>query len=374
MDFAGERFDPAATARVNGQSRAVQFVSPTAVRVQLSPSDVAVAGTTNVVVINPGGIESAPAALPVLSSVASLTQVALVSLANRDVVYDSVRKVFYVSVRGSVANRGNTVTRVTATGEIQASVSVGKEPGKMAISDDGQFLYVALTGEPGVARVDLATFTRDIVFQLGTDEINGAPLYAEDLVVVPRNAHRVVVARRNTCCSPHADGVALFIDGVKAPVATPGHLGSNRITTAGAVDRVYGVNTEGGGGMYRLLVSDDGVRIESFAALFMCCEIASGGGRIYTDAGIIADARTMTQVGTLSATGLVRPDPGSGRIHVLVGSRILTFNNASLSQIAAPFTLALISGLNAFVRWGTDGLALGGGDYVVILRGELAGP
>jgi hypothetical protein len=326
------------------------------------------------VLINPGAIESAPVPLPVLSSSANLTQIAAVSLTNRDVVYDSLRNVFYASVPGSVPTRGNTVTRISATGQIQASVSVGKDPGKLAISDDGQYLYVALTGEPGIARVNLGTFATDFVFQLGTGSLGG-PLYAEDLAVVPGNAHRVVVALRNLCCSPRHEGVALFVDGVRAPVATPGHLGSNRITFASVADRVYGVNTEGAGGMYRLLLSDDGLRIDSFFSLAACCEIASAGGRIYTDNGVILDVRTMTQVGAASASGWVRPDPARGRIHFLSTSSIVTIGSASLLPIATPFTNPFIqTGLTALVRWGTDGLAAGGGSFIVILRGDLAGP
>ena len=42
-----------------------------------------------------------------------------------------------------------------ATGTVQARIQVGAEPGPLAMSDDGKYLYVGLTRDGAVRRVDL---------------------------------------------------------------------------------------------------------------------------------------------------------------------------------------------------------------------------
>src|SRR5205807_1842585 len=90
-----------------------------------------------------------------------------ISLLTRDLVYDRRRGKIYASVPsqgGAVPPRsgapGNTVTVIDPiTATIGPSIFVGSEPGKLALSDDGRYLYVALDGAAAVRRIDLDTQT-----------------------------------------------------------------------------------------------------------------------------------------------------------------------------------------------------------------------
>ena len=96
----------------------------------------------------------------------------------------------------------------------------GQRAGEIAISDDGQFLYVALDGAAAVRRVSLATLTADLQFGLGADQFFG-PFYVDDIAVLPGSPHSVAVSRRNVGFSPRHEGVAIYDSGVQRPTTTP---------------------------------------------------------------------------------------------------------------------------------------------------------
>jgi hypothetical protein len=102
-------------------------------------------------------------------------------------------------------------------------------------------------------------------------------------------------------------------------------------------------------------------------------DIESGGGFAYSTAGNVVSMGSFTLVGTLPASGPVAPDAVRGRVHVLVGgTEIRTFHYASLQPLGTAAVAG--SGLGQLIQWGSDGLALGRGDRIVILRGSLIGP
>jgi DNA-binding beta-propeller fold protein YncE len=79
-----------------------------------------------------------------------------VRLETADIVYDPGRDRIYASIPGSALSGPNRVVRINpATGAVEAGVNVLTNPGKLAISDDGQFLYVAVTNGTAVQRITL---------------------------------------------------------------------------------------------------------------------------------------------------------------------------------------------------------------------------
>lgn len=163
-----------------------------------------------------------------------------------------------------------------ATGAIGAPIPVGSRPNKLAISSDGQFLYVGLDGVGAVQRIVVPTRTPDLQFSLGSDPIFGRRT-AEDIAVLPGRPHSVAVSHMNVGVSPRHAGVGIHDDGVERPVETSRHLATiNSIAFAGSVDRLYGLDNETTGfGFYRMTVGA---------------------------AGITADDRTIQGIGEGSAT------------------------------------------------------------------------
>src|SRR5262245_29634822 len=73
------------------------------------------------------------------------------SLPTNDIVFDPVSQRIYASVPSRAGSNGNSITVVNPElGTIGPSVFIGSEPGKLAVSGDGQFLYVALAGSAAI--------------------------------------------------------------------------------------------------------------------------------------------------------------------------------------------------------------------------------
>lgn len=101
---------------------------------------------------------------------------------------------------------------------------MGSEPNKLAISDDGKYLYTGLDGSAAVRRVNIPAKAAEIQFSLGSGLCG--QFLAEDIVVLKNNPNSVAISKRNTGCSPRHEGVAIYDDGVQRPTMTPGHTGS----------------------------------------------------------------------------------------------------------------------------------------------------
>lgn len=375
LTVTGAGFTSGSILQWNGQPRPTQFLNATTLTASVTAADVAPAGTAYITVVNPSTSQSSnTASLPILPATPGLGVTAVVQLKNNHLVYDATRNVFYASVPSSVPGRGNTITKIATDGTILSSLLVGSEPTRMAISDDGAFLYVVMSGSPTVVRVQLALFLKDIEFPLGEGYFG--PLFGEDIEVLPGLSRSVVVSRRNTCCSPRHEGVAIFDDGVMRPMTTQGHTGSNRLTRSTTADVVYGYNNESSEiGFRRILVTPSGLQEDVVRSLFSGADIEHDGGRVYATSGAVVDPQSMTLVGSAQPQPAlaVRPDAAHGRIHYLGSGEIQTYHYTGLTLLGSSSDFAL-SGLAALVRWGTDGLAAGGGSSIVILRGSLVGP
>ena len=80
----------------------------------------------------------------------------VLNLPTSDLVYDPFRKKILAGVLGSaVTNKQSVAVIDPLTGKASSSIPLGSEPGKLALSEDGHYLYVALMSTGGVGRIDL---------------------------------------------------------------------------------------------------------------------------------------------------------------------------------------------------------------------------
>lgn len=372
----GSNFLVGATVQWNGEDRATTRLSASSLQADIPSSDITQAGTAQLTVLNPGesGV-SAPFATPILPASPTIGTPVTVALPTNDIAYDRTRGTIWASVPGSDAQRGNTVTAIDpTTGVIGASISVGSEPGPLAISDDGTYLYVGLAGAPLVVRVNLATGARDLDIDMGTGSLGD--LRAEDLVVLPGSPRTLAVSRRNTCCSPRHEGVAIYDDGTRRSLTTQGHTGSDRITRTASAARLFGYNNETTEyGARTIAVTAAGLVEESVRGGVIAgfgVDIKYDGGLVYATTGALVDPETIALVGSFPTGGLVEPDVGNGRVHFFAGTTLRTYHYRSFAFIG----LAEVSdaaGSGTLIRWGNDGLAFRTTSKIVLVRGTLVG-
>ncbi len=296
-----------------------------------------------------------------------------VSLATNDIIYDSARGKIYASIPGSAGSLGNTITSIDpVSGATITSVYVGSEPGKLAISDDDQFLYVALNGSAAVRRVTLSTMTPDIQFSLGSDSFNG-PKYAEDMVVLPGYPHSVAVSTEFLGVSPSFAGVAVYDDSVQRSVTidqfiTTGHC-IDAITSSGTATMLYGYNNETTEyGFYRMNINSSGISIADETGSLISgfgIDIAFGGGLVYATTGQVVNPSGTTPIltGTFSGVSFakaVAPDSILGKTFFLFDGSPYTvsaFDQSTFRPLGSLSIQGNSGTSSSLIRWGTNGLA-----------------
>ncbi len=302
-------------------------------------------------------------------TVAQSTQnVRAINLAANDLVYDPVSKKIYVSVPSSAGTRGNSITVVDPEkGTIEGSIFIGSEPNKLALSDNGQYLYVGLDGAASIRRFNLKTLTPEIQFPVGSDSFLG-PFYVEDMVVRPGNPEEIAVSMRNQGFSPKHAGVAMFVNGVKKKDVTPGHTGSNVIKFGTSPNWLYGYNNETSDfGFRRMTINGDGIKIVDSSPNLISgygSDIRAEGGWVYSNGGRVIDPISKSLMGTysgLQGSSIVIPDPTVGRTFFLTATntavKLSAYNQETFIPLSSVDVVSNSYTPRNGIRWGKDNIA-----------------
>src|SRR5262249_690477 len=218
-------------------------------------------------------------------------------------------------------------------------------------------------GGRGGGRVGVGGGEVGVSFALGIGQFG--PMYAEDLQVAPGNPNAIAVARDFQGVSPRAAGVAIYVDGVQLPIATPSHIGSNSIAFSATPDRLYGYDNESTDFGFRRMNVDygSGVTIQDVTGGLIGAfnvTIKFEAGRVYSTNGRVIDPEPTTGppqlVGTYPGTGFassVVPDSLADRTYFLSGNQLLVYGQDTFTTPLESFTLPASGG--SLIRWGDNG-------------------
>jgi trimeric autotransporter adhesin len=211
-------FNASSVVEWNGSPRPSYLYANGQLQVQITASDVSTPGNVQVTVTNagPGGGTSNVAEFQVLYQPVVVNQV------TNDIIWDPLNQVMYISVPSTASSHANQVCVLNPATAAISNCQTGNEPDALAISDDSQFLYVAMDGANSVQRFILPGLTPDIGYSLGTEPGTGTPYYALDLQVAPGAPHTTAVSL-GTDTDPHATGgITIFDDSTPRPTSAPG--------------------------------------------------------------------------------------------------------------------------------------------------------
>lgn len=316
-----------------------------------------------------------------------------------NLAYDNVSRKLYASLAGA---QGRIATIDPVTGSVTQSPVIGDEPDHLAISDDGQFLYVSIDNENAVKRLTLPALTTDLTFPL----TNMAPvthpgeyLCGKDMKVVPGNARTIVIpiARHliapRSCTFSEPDGVAVYQDGLKLPNTWTGFPFVHLLEFSDSPSVLFGAGTFSPGSLSRLSVTASGLSLidSSTLASWPGRDFTFLNGLIYSASGQVINATTYAVIGSFTNTGAftLRPDANSKRLFAVtaLGSdySVATIQAFDLNTLSLNGSLDIPSlattaipqypPYTSLVRWGSDGLAFRtSSDEIVIVRSPLVGP
>jgi uncharacterized repeat protein (TIGR01451 family) len=301
-------------------------------------------------------------------------------LATNDIVYDPFTQRIYASVPGRAGGIGNSITPIDpVTAALGPSVPVGNEPGRLAIADNGQYLYTALDGGTAVRRFNIPEQTAELQFSLGADS-SGRPFLAQDIEVLPGLPETVAIARQVQGISSQAS-VVIYDNDIFRPTTTPASATINAIAAASA-ERLYGYNAQSSGAnLSRLAVSPFGVSVlDATPYGGLGADIEFDNGLIYGTNGRVVDPEARALVGTFSGVSssgaLVEPDASAGRVFFLTGTgaarTLLAFDARTFLPVGALSVSGVSGAPSRLIRWGANGLAFRtSGNQVFLVRTSL---
>jgi hypothetical protein len=285
-----------------------------------------------------------------------------ISLATRDLAYDPVRRKIYASVPSSAGANGNGISTIDPfLGVVVGpSIFMGSEPGQLALSENGQYLYVSLDGAAAVRRLDLTTQIPGLQFPVGSG--SSGPLFVGDMFVLPGTADSLAVFRRSQGGS--SENAAIYDSGVRRPTTTSfSSLAFIEPSPTSAV--IYG---SGSGNAYRLTVTASGVTIAAtYSGVFSgsTSDSRSDGNLLFGQSGRLVDPENGVILGTYTmsqtSSNLVSPESGIGRVYFLTTVSGQTVIQVFQKDTFLPLGTIPIPGVSgtssSLIRWGQNGLA-----------------
>ena len=373
----GFGFIPSSIVEVNGVPQQTAYDNSTFLTATLAASSIPANsyGELAVTVVTPGAASSAPY---------TLTEFQIVPTENAFMIYEPVSKRLFASTPAAATTNPNTVLPINPVNATAGTpIPVGHDPGVLAASADGKFLYVGLNADHTIQRINAGN-TVDRTFQLPVDAEFGS-LSVIDMHVVP-GSDTEVVASLMIAASGGPDGIAFFNDsglvnwipgpnqGVQPPtISVDGFTFTNNPSTLYAIMDTYNP------GLAELTYSAAGLQDSGNS----CC-VPTGGNRLATDGTLLY---TQTGLAWNPASGgqivdtypipaytvmdSVIPDVSTGKTYYLnlfgqyfeySATTILAFDKTSLMQTGS---LSFANGYGAqLVRWGTNGFAFRASDQI----------
>lgn len=305
-----------------------------------------------------------------------------ISMVTNDMVYNPQDHLIYTTRPSNVGPDGNTIQRIDPlTGGIVGSVWVGSEPDKLAVSDDGQTLYVSLKGAYAIRRYNVSTQTPGIQFSIGRND-NYGPYLTSDIKVAPGNPNILAVARSLPEISPSTWGVTVFDNAVQLPVIAGTTEGAQYLAFSSSASTLYGSNQYDG--LLSMTVDANGATIDNLPhTSFGVRNLKFDDGILYDSYGHIIDAASRALRGTCAGvdTNAIASDTATGR--VLYATKASTSSNIKIrafdistyleiGSLEIPNTGGSETNPISLVRYGTNGLAMRvSGDKIYFIQTSL---
>lgn len=321
--------------------------------------------------------------------------VRVIALSHNALIYDDAARKFYATLGGNVPGAGSSVVEVDPySGSVGRDVWIGSVPGITAISDDRQYLYVAMWGSYQIKRLRLPSLSEDVTFDLlrgSADTYGPYQTNAEEIMPLPGKSRSIAVLFNGYpwVREQLSAEIAVYDDDVRRPTTTDYYqplAGSVELSADGMT--IYGLNNQDTGSHFlTYTIGPAGVyRNQSYygvgAAFFD--DLHCVDGKCFTDVGVIIDALTGTRLGVLpyeaeyGASFAVVLDPERRLVYQAVSGRnldVYAYDMQTHQRVAA-LSLPGISVNAAGLYLWDDGrqLAFSTGDEIYLIPTALLRP
>jgi hypothetical protein len=369
----GANFYPASIVQANGVAQPTKYFDSGDLEVTLTANAASAIGEIKITVFNPTPGGGVSAATPLTRfAVLNLSAAFLASAPGSNVVYASMP--FW-----SVTNPNTVIPINAATGTPGKPIAVGNDPGPMALSSDGKFLFVVANQDQTVQRINLTTNLVEQTFSFPPNNCSFCGMQtAVDLKGVPGSPESFVLALTGEVALYNNLGL---VNSVPATNSVFGDFTS--FAFAGGSSTIYSLPfTNAQSNFFNVIAMNPKGLNFTLPQVFGVnattgAEVVSDGTLLYTSAGEVWNPATQKQTGSFpipisNATTLpnlysLAMDNPSGHIFA-IGNESSQSNSSAMTLVAIGKTSLGLTGTLAFptvpppyaqslVRWGTNGFA-----------------
>ncbi len=380
--ITGAGFTSASQVLWNGVPLATQFVSSLTLDATIPSSELLTMRTSEISVSNPapGGGTS--------SQFDFVTYRAL-PINVKDMVYDPVKQKIFATVDLNSPDPNKLYEIDPFTGTVDSKTFIGSGPNRIAISDDGQVIYVGIDGALAIRRFDPANLMAGNQFTLGLDttfasQPNGRK--AAEIAVMPGNHDTVAV----TAQGQYSGAVNLYDNGVVRPNQSgQTNLPSSALTFGGNPSTLYGAIDGYSPGVNKATIDANGLTFNESVTIgtnplenMIARHSVAVGNKLFFDDGVLFDPVTNAVSLLPFALGIASDSQHAYRLQQFSSNAptIEAIDPSTLSVTGA-FTLNLPSGAGVgglLTRWGQDGFAFPMSSYpnlqqLVFVRSSITG-
>jgi uncharacterized repeat protein (TIGR01451 family) len=307
--------------------------------------------------------------LTIVNPFTASNQITQLAIFAGDLTFNSTDGYLYASVSGEQAPFGNSIVSIDPnTLKVVRSIPVEPNPGALALSPDGRYLYVYLNSSSSFELVDLQLQT--VTFE---ESIYGLAL--TEMFVLPGSSESLLFAQHNPNMIPSDAGAQIINGGTASPLANLPAIGFIQPSLVSNVFYDY-ANGEPSF-VSRIQINETNTTSITVGGLGHELtqdtepEFRSGGDLLFFASGEVVDPESMVHVA--SFPGLPQPpyrgtpsiqmcaDVASSRVYYLLSSgstATLLAYSLNTYQPVGSLNLSGIQGTpEQLVRWGPNGLA-----------------
>ena len=375
LTLQGSAFYPESVVQLNGVAQSSTFDSNSQLNVTIAASSLTALGEFPLTVTNPspGGGSSTPI---------TITTYEILPLNPSSLISVPATGLLYAAMPATDPTYPNEVLPIDpTTGKVGTPISVGNNPGLLAASSDGSYLYVANTGDDTVQRINLQKDAVEATFPYPGSPTCSTCIATTDLKSIPGSPQEVVLAIGSIAALYNASGLVNYVPPGFDPYFAPQF---DSIAFAGDPLTLYAqpFTTIQNPFFTVVNITSSGLQYTEFTGTNYGppsgtgSEVVSDGTLLYTDSGEVWNPATQTLVGSFPLS-ITYDEPGdlildntNNQLYAIgeenynfggESNSALFINSFGKTSLAAQASL-LFSQINSpeagnLSRWGTNGFA-----------------
>lgn len=265
----------------------------------------------------------------------------LASVSANDIAADIKHAKVFASIPASAAVHPKSIATLDPmSGAVLGYTDLTINPGVLAVSADGSYLYIAASDDAIVQRWLLPQMTFDISIALGS-----APEAADDIVVAPGAPRTIAVAQQNPAFTPSTGPIQVFDNAVARPAPSIPFQGDWIEWGVGGTNLYSFENQSTGFAMRGYATTPTGATLTNATTECLSANpqfpfpfyttFKVAGNIVYGDTGVVWNPATRAIIGifAVSAPAPVAVDIPHQRVYFAVGQLIEAFDSLHYTPV-----------------------------------------